>query len=424
MIKKFVLDTSVIVTDPRCLESFPNAEIIIQIGVLAELDKIKKYPSEIGKHARLFIRLLDNLSEHGDLISGIQLDNNSILTVVSNTIINTELGDPLYVDNKILSCASNLKEKYPEDEIILVSRDINLRIRARALGLIAQDHDDKKFPSNEFYSGIKRIENEELGNRLIQDKHLVCNDYLNNCLLPNECVCFTNKNKIISLGRRKGDDIIQICKNSPWGLKPKNIEQSFAIDLMMDTSIPLTTLSGVAGCGKTLLALSCALELTLSQKKYNSIVIYRPMIAIGQEIGYLPGNLSDKIDPWFQAITDGLDMLNKDQWRKKLSQYIDKISFEPITYCRGRSINKSFIIVDEFQNITPKESKTIISRLHESSKIVLTGDMQQIDNSKLDMENNGLTYVINRLKSSELTSHITLNKVERGPLAELAATML
>ena len=251
---KFVLDTSVIVTDPNCLENFSNAEIIIQIGVLTELDKIKKYPSEIGRNARLFIRRLDELSENEDLCSGIRLSNNSSLLVISGGKVREDLGDPTYVDNRILSCAVDLFSANPSDKVVIVSKDINLRIRARACGLKSEDYNIKKSTTNEFYSGVKRIQNEKYGAALANDKYLTCDEYLNNELMPNECVCFTSKDgRAMSLGRSYGGEIHYVNGYKPWGLGTKSVEQAFAVDMLLDPKVPLISLVGTSGTGKTLL---------------------------------------------------------------------------------------------------------------------------------------------------------------------------
>ncbi len=430
---KFVLDTSVIVTDPKCLQSFPNAEIIIQIGVLTELDKIKKYPSEVGKNARLFIRTLDKLCERGDLCTGIQLSENNSKLVINSEKTNSDLGDPTYVDNRILSCAISLKSKAPDDEIVVVSRDINLRIRARACGLAAQDYDHKKTLTNEFYSGVKRIQNEKLGKELneSQDKYVVCDDYLNKELLPNECVCFTGEDgRVISIGRKYKNEIHYVNGTKPWGLSTRSAEQAFSVDMLMDTRVPLVSLVGTAGTGKTLLSVACALESVINAKNYSRFIVYRPIQPVGTEIGYLPGDMEEKLDPWMAAIKDSFDFLTsnakgrRSNWRDKFSQYSERIDLEALTYIRGRSISNAFILMDEAQNISREEAKAILTRVGHGTKIVLTGDVEQIDNRNLDAENNGLSYVIEKFKHSELAGHITLTKGERSPLATLSAKVL
>lgn len=435
MRKIFVLDTSVLIFDPCVYKQFSNSDVIIPIAVLNELDKLKKQPGEVGKNARVAIRALDELSNKGDISTGILIDNDIMVKVDATyyDILNNPefagFGDPNYGDTQILACAVSVLKFNHGDYVSLVSNDINLRIKAKSRSLEAQSCEDNKPAINELYSGIQIINNEEVGVDLqhgIIDPTAYGYD-----LHPNECVLFTdNSNNNIALGRKIEDDQLKLIKKFyPWGIASKNKEQSFAIDLIMDSNVDLVTMTGISGTGKSIIALACALELVLNKKEYEQLIIYRPIEPMGNAVGFLPGLLSEKLEPWFQAIMDSFEVLfstKNGKWRRNLLTYQEsgQIQMDALTYIRGRSIPNSIILVDETQNLSHEEVKTILTRAGENTKIILTGDISQIDSNRLDATNNGLTYVIEKFKNSPLAGHITFTQGERSRLATAAAEIL
>lgn len=433
---KYVFDTSALINNPYIFEKFHNSDCILPIFVLNELDKLKKMPAEVGKNARVVIRLLEEISNLGDISTGVLLKNDILLKVDVDYLDLSDpfyksFGDPTYGDTQILACAYTHWREHTEHDVVLVSNDINLRIKAKARGIPSEAHEDKTHCINDLFTGNQVIKNEDAGLELQQHGQLDprCFDIK---LLPNECVLFEADNGDgISMGRLVSDNKIKsIKKNYPWNLSSRNKEQTFAIDLIMDKKIDLVTLIGIAGSGKSLISLASALELVLNRREYNKLVIYRPIQPVGKDIGFLPGLLNEKLAPWFQAIMDNLEILfsnkNGGDWKRELEMYQkkSKIEMEAITYIRGRSIPNSIILIDEAQNISKEDIKTILTRVGENTKIILTGDLDQIDNNSLDAVNNGLTYVIEKFKESELAGHITFTQGERSRLATEAAKIL
>lgn len=428
-----IVDTSVLAYDPNALYEFKNSEVVLPITVIEELDKVKKMSNEAGKNARVFTRNLDKLVEDHDLSQGFDLTSEIGLRI--DTTIYAGIGsDPTYGDAKILGCCMALKKTNPRKEISFISRDINLRVRAKALGLKVRGYDKNEITSVDLYQGFRQVQDMAAGTELANQHVVDCKEVGLSDMLPNEFVLFTNRNGSgISAGRRIGDDIVLVKDHSPWGLKLRGKEQLFAADLLMDTEIPLVSIIGKAGGGKSLVALSCGLELVLNQRKYDRLMIYRPMqVMPGQDIGYLPGDIKEKLEPHFLAITDSMQVLfgdksrKKDGWKDQLYQYIDNgiIQQEPLTYIRGRSITNAFILIDEIQNLSQDDLKTILTRAGEGTKIVVSGDIEQIDSPHLDASNNGLTYVVDKFKNYDLAGHVTLLKGERSELATLAAKIL
>lgn len=432
MRKIYIIDTSVLVYDPNGYKSFSGNDVVIPISVLDELDKLKNLPNEAGKNARVCIRALDAICSHGEIHKGIQIDNDILLKIDTTNNPDT-FGPGSYIDNKILACAYNIKKDQIIVPTILVSKDINLRIRARAFDLKAEDYEKDKIPVSDLFSGNQTIENEEVGELLLEKGQL--EDYrlyddLHE-LLPNECVHFVNSTGDgIAIGRRVGDKIKIIQDKNPWGLDLRNKEQAFAVDLLCDPRISLVTLIGKAGTGKTLAAVASGLEMVLERKFFNKLIIYRPIQPVGNDIGYLPGSMEEKLAPWMSAISDSFEFLfeakSGNKWKTMFDMYQEKgkIQMEAITYVRGRSIPNAFIIVDEAQNLSKEEVKTILTRASNGTKVVLTGDIEQIDNSYLDATNNGLSYVVEKFKDSDLAGHITFTKGERSALASKAAEIL
>lgn len=430
--KTFILDTSVLVYDFNAVYSYKNSDVVIPIAVLTELDKLKKQNNEVGKNARLCIRYLDELSERGNILDGVDVGEKTILKL--DPKVHEAIGsDKDYGDNQILGCVSALKAD--GKLVVLVSRDINLRIRARAIGVESQDFSEEKKESYELYKGHKVIVHPEAGEKLNINGSISCADYeFASDVLTNEFILFTDENgESIATGRRYGKLIFQVQNFSPWGLDLRNKEQLYLTNLLMDDKVHLVSAIGKAGVGKTICVIASALELVLNKKKYDQLLIYRPIQPMGNDIGYIPGTVEEKLDPWFSAVDDAFSVLfadsknrKKDAWKDKLHQYIDNgtIKKEALTYIRGRSISNALIIIDEFQNLSPDEAKTILTRAGIGSKIILTGDIDQIDNNRLDAINNGLTYVIDRFKGSRIAGHITLTKGERSELATLASEIL
>lgn len=432
----YIFDTSALIHDPYAWKQFNNSDVIIPITVLNELDKLKKQPNEAGKSARVAIKLLDELSDKGDISVGVLLDQD-ILVKIDATYYDLKsgelsgLGDPDYGDTQILACALHHYKSNLNNNVVFVSNDINLRVKAKARSLSAVSHESNRFSFDDLYSGTKVITSESIGIELLRNGVIDPQKYSID-LHPNECVLFQNENGDgVAMGRKIGKDKVRLLKKHfPWGISSRNKEQFFAMDLIMDKNIDLITLIGKAGTGKSLIVLASALELVLNKKEYDKFIIYRPIQPVGNDIGYLPGTLEEKLAPWFQAIMDNFEMLfstkGSSEWRRnfEMFQKKGKIEMEAITYIRGRSIPNSIILIDECQNLTKEEVKTILTRAGEGTKIILTGDIEQIDNSALDATNNGLTYVIEKFKEYDMAGHITFIHGERSRLASTAAEIL
>ena len=448
MSKYFVLDTNVILHDANCLEAFTDNTVVIPIAVIEELDKFKKNQDLLGRNARYAIRKLDRLREAGRLAEGVPLA--SIGSTATGTLMvryGIKTADPRLqeiidsadgrniADNHILAVALDLKDE--NKHVIFISKDINLRLKADALGLNVADFEREKVSVDELYNGFRRVEATTAAVSAIQKKKEAP---FEDKLCPNEFVVLHNETKS-ALARNNGGQSIRLIESPPdwrvWNIAPRNKEQRMAFDLLLDPEVQLVTLLGGAGTGKTLLALAAALECSQRKNEFERILVSRPIIPLGNDIGYLPGDKNDKLRNWMQPIFDNLDFLMgepapgknkppKNGINSRVQNLIntDALSLEAITYIRGRSIARQFIIIDEAQNLTPHEVKTIISRAGEDTKIVLTGDPEQIDNPYLDAASNGLSYLVERLKDQEIFGTVTLKKSERSKLAGIAARML
>jgi PhoH-like ATPase len=435
MKKTYILDTSILVNFPGCLTEIKNSILVLPITVLEELDKLKSYRDEIGKNARMLIKKIDKLSENENLADGITLPSKSILKV--DVLDQDVIGkDPSYGDNKILACA--LKYKKGKSIPTLLSKDINLRIRAKALGIQAEEYEDKLTKTNEFYSGITEINHPDAYQDLMENSFFNPKCY-NIKLLPHQFALFIDDSGYeLALARKVSDDKVKLVKKqSAWGINPRSNEQTCLLDLLMDSSIPLVTVMGQAGSGKTLLTLASALELVLEKQKYDKLIIYRPVETIGKDLGYMPGNKYEKMEPYFQAIFDsfeallasnsgGKDKKNSLTWRDNLEYFIkkDKIELDVLAYARGRSLANALIIIDEAQNLPSNAAKTLLTRLGTGSKIVCTGDIEQIDVNNLDAMNNTISKIVEAFKESKLAGHISLVKGERSELANEAIKLL
>ncbi len=439
--KIFVLDTNVLLHSAAALESFADNEIVIPMTVLEELDKFKRNQDELGRNTRRVIRKLDQLREKGSLFSGVSLDNaadpgqcGSLRVVISEGALfeNANMSVP---DNRILNVASMLKKQFPDRQVIFITKDINLRLKADAFGIKVQDFEKERVDYNELFTGSRTEEvSGELVDQLHQEKFIPVPEGMN--IQPNEFVLLQDaaNSKHAAFGWRRFDRLEKLhdgIAEHVWNITPRSKEQRMALHLLMDPEIPLVTLVGKAGSGKTLLALAAALELTEKQNVYSRILVSRPIIPLGNDIGYLPGDKDEKLDAWMQPIYDNLEfLLRSDKRESSARRQIEemkrnkKLELEALTYIRGRTIPNQFVIVDEAQNLTPHEVKTIVSRCGQGTKIVLTGDPDQIDNPYLDASSNGLTNIVEHMKHLPLSGHITLMKSERSPLAAAAAEYL
>jgi PhoH-like ATPase len=441
--KKFVLDTNVLLSNPAAMFSFEDNDVYIPISVIEELDTFKKGLSEIGRNARHFSRLADELRARGSLSKGIKIfpdraDSGSIYVALDSDM---GLLPPFFErkpDNLILSVALMLKNKHSGMPVVLITKDSNLRIKADALAIEVEDFEADKVNIDELYTGIAEYEVEGEVLRTFLTMGSVQMDAYD--LMPNQYVIIRDKDEPDQFVYGKFDHVTGSLKNLNfggkdfvWGIYPRNLEQSFALDLLLDDDVKLVTLVGSAGTGKTLLAIAAGLQKTTDEAKYQKLLVSRPIFPLGRDVGYLPGTLEEKLNPWMQPIFDNLELLlggNGPGKQKRLSQSYQELinqgilEVEPLTYIRGRSIPNQYFIVDEAQNLTPHEIKTILTRAGENTKVVLTGDPYQIDNPYVDAASNGLTYVVERFRSEAIGGHITLVKGERSALATIAANLL
>lgn len=423
----FVLDTNVLLTDVQSIYHFPGKTIIIPCVVIQELDSKKRLHDDLGQNARQFSRMMDNLCQLGSLSDGVELENGSTLLVCESPKTSRvyDVFDDMSKDTMILALCDDYRLK----QVTLVSKDILVRIKANIISIPAVDYLADKViqASDDRYKGFTELfVDDELINQFYANKQLEfsCNDQNHFYLLRSwdqrkSAIAIFKKNKLYPLYH---------LPNECWGIQPKNVEQKMALELLLDTSIPLVTLSGKAGTGKTLLALAAALTQVMDDHTYTKLLVARPVVPMGKDIGYLPGDMNEKLAPWMQPIYDNLEFLfnckSRDDLDKILLGMQKQIQVEALTYIRGRSIPGQFIIIDEAQNLTRHEVKTILTRVGEQSKIILIGDPDQIDHPYLDSFNNGLTYAIETLKSYDQTGHITLQRGERSSLAQLCADCL
>lgn len=427
--KTFVLDTNVLLYDPEALTKFPNSNVVLPVTVLEELDKMKRLPSDLGRNARAVFRFLDSLVNlgKGDLHGGVHLENDSKFSILLEIKKDSTLSLSIN-DNRIIMAAVYLVDK--GEKVIFVSKDFAARIKAETIGIEAQDYENFKYAYSSLYNGIRRLE---------MSKHDIDLFYKDGSLTlpcddcrPNEYCIITSPEHSSAVGKfdSQKKSLEPLLKfNHIWGIKPKNVEQRCAIDLLLRDDIKLVTLIGQAGTGKTLLALACGLRKVFDESIYTRILVSRPVVPLGRDIGYLPGTKEEKLFNWMQPIYDNLEFLcdsSGSEPSETLRWVMEskKIEMEAVTYIRGRSLPKMFIIIDEAQNLTPHEVKTIISRAGDGTKVILTGDPTQIDNPYLDKDSNGLTYTVARFSDQRIFGHVYLEKTERSELAALAAKVL
>ncbi len=431
--RKVVLDTNVILFDAFALLKFGDADIHIPFAVIEEVDKFKRDQGENGRNARQFSRFVDVLRNKGSLAQGVQIDNHETYVYITTdmaTGFGTEL-DQAKADNRILSTALALQKQHPRSKVELISKDINLRIKADVYGIYATDYDNSDINQGDLYEGYQEIEvtpekidqfyqekRVEVGHKLYGNQYVILKDAAN------------ANHSAIGRYSLKEKAIIPLINppDSIWGITARNVEQSFALDALLNDECMMVSLVGKAGTGKTLLAIAAGLFKTLDEGRYQRLLVSRPIFPMGRDIGYLPGDIEQKLNPWMQPIFDNVEFLmGADKKAAGRAQELinqGMLNIEPLTYIRGRSIPKQYLIVDEAQNLTPHEIKTIITRAGSGTKVVLTGDVYQIDNPYVDSANSGLTHAVERFKGQEIAAHVTLTKGERSALAELAANIL
>lgn len=436
--KNYVLDTNVLLHDPNSLLYFDENNVLIPIEVIEEIDRFKRESTELGQNARTVSRIMDSLREKGSLSEGVKLDNGGCLRIIfqkpgkdSGTL---KLFIDNTVDNRILAQALSTKKAHPKSATILVSKDINLRIKADALGLQAEDYETDRIQIKDLYTGMRElmISPEKMA-AFRANGELELNG--GNTYFPNEYYTLMEETNPKRTALTKVDPtakkLIPIIDNREgvWGIKPRNREQHFAFDALVDDRIKLVTLMGKAGTGKTLMAMAAGLKKTVLDREFRRLVVARPTISMGKELGFLPGSLEEKLAPWMQPIHDALEMLSDlnmghESRRSNDLMRSGSIVVEALSYIRGRSIAHQFMVIDEAQNLTPLEVKTIITRVGHGTKIIFTGDPYQIDNPYVDSSSNGFNYIISKFRSQPIAAHIELQKGERSELAELAANLL
>jgi PhoH-like ATPase len=435
-VKNYILDTNVLLHDPDSLLSFQDNHVLIPIEVIEEIDRFKRESTELGQNARTVSRTLDGLRSQGRLSEGVTLANGGRLRIIFQ-----KHGDNGHapvnghsVDSRIVALALEVQKRNLKLPTILVTKDINLRIKADALGLQAEDYETDRVHLKDLYSGMmermvspelmaKFRANEELD--LEPGQRFFPNEY---CTLVDEA---NPKRTALTKVNANSTKLVPIidCREGVWGIKPRNREQHFAFDALLDDRIKLVTLMGKAGTGKTLMAMAAGLKRTVMDREFRRLVVARPTISMGKEIGFLPGTLEEKLNPWMQPIHDALELLSDlnmghDHRRSTDLMRSGTIVVEALSYIRGRSIANQFMVIDEAQNLTPLEVKTIITRVGNGTKIIFTGDPYQIDNPYVDSSSNGFNFLVSKFRAEPVAAHIELQKGERSELAELAANLL
>lgn len=431
----YVIDTNVFLHDPYCIDTFKNSEIVIPLPVLEELDDLKRFTDERGKNARYLIRFINGLKgQGGDLIRGVESPNGNTVRIVY-TLEPMERGQyplPNEKANHKLLMAYQIAQKNPK--VVFISKDLVMRIKAEAIGLKAEDYENLKFSYDKLYKGYRKIEvPKNQIDMFFKDGQI---DVSTEGFRPNEFCMMTSPEKSSAVARfnqktKKLEPLIKVTQDI-WGILPLNLEQKCALDLLLRDDIKLVTLVGPAGTGKTMLTLAVALRKVFDEGLYSRILVSRPIVPLGKDIGYLPGTKEEKLIHWMQPIYDNLEFLcmagsKSDEGGGETQSYImesGKIEMEAVTYIRGRSLPKMFIIVDEAQNLTPHEAKTIISRAGQGTKVVFTGDPTQIDNPYLDKDSNALTFTVGKFAEHSIFGHMFLERTERSELAALAAEIM
>jgi PhoH-like ATPase len=434
--KTFVIDTNVLLHDPDAISKFHDNDVIIPLNVLEELDSMKRFSDELGKNARHVIRYIDSLKEKraGDLHSGVNIENGIVVRVLVDVKPGEKTTFPLSPErsaNKILLVAYKLRET--GKKVVIVSKDFVVRVKAEAIGLEAEDYENLKASYDNLYRGYRKFEAPKRDIDLFYKDGFLPIDIAD--LLPNEYCLLSSPEQSSAICKynsktKRLEPLIKLARDI-WGIQPLNVEQKCALDLLLRDDVKLVTLIGPAGTGKTLLALAAGLRKVFDEGTYSRILVSRPIVPLGKDIGYLPGTKEEKLFHWMQPIYDNLEFLcqstsgetNGLETQKWIMES-KKIEMEAVTYIRGRSLPKMYMIIDEAQNLTPHEVKTIISRAGQGTKVVLTGDATQIDNPYLDKDSNALTFTVGRFKEHPIYGHVFLERTERSELAALAAEVL
>ena len=461
MHKNFVLDTNVLLHDPRAIFKFKDNTVNIPIFVIEEIDNFKRNQTELGRNAREVSRLFDEHRKRGSLKEGVKMEHGGILRVTfqRSKTMEKDLLSSEKVDNLILSNAIAIRDEDKDKPCIMVSKDVNLRVRADAFGLRAENYEHGQVAMTQLYPGSCEIDvSDEVIDSLHEDDGVTIDssiqkprvsDYTEDAepmymdrFYENEYVLLRSKDSAqSSFARVKTVDLddnevelqplAHSSRDDVWGVKARNKEQAFALDALLDDDIKLVCLIGKAGTGKTLLAIAAGLRKVTDEQAFHKLVVSRPIFPMGRDVGYLPGSIEEKMNPWMRPIFDNVEyLMGLTKADKRAGRGADElidmgiIEIEPLTYIRGRSLPNQYFIVDEAQNLTPHEIKTILTRIGEGSKLVLTGDPYQIDNPYIDSESNGLTFVMNRFKNEKISASVTLFKGERSALAEIAANLL
>jgi len=437
-VKNFILDTNVLLHDPNSLLNFEDNNVLVPIEVIEEIDQFKRESSELGQSARTVSRMLDGLRQKGSLSEGVGLPNGGRLRIIfhkkprgKNGSAN---GNGHNVDSRIVASALDIRRASPRVPTVLVTKDINLRIKADAFGLQAEDYETDRINITDLYTGT--FDMQVNAERIVAFRSNGEVDLPpGKTYYPNEFCTLTEEGnpkrtaltKVDATGRK----LVPIidCREGVWGIKPKNREQHFAFDALLDDRVKLVTLMGKAGTGKTLMAMAAGLKRTVLDREFRRVVVARPTVSMGREIGFLPGTLEEKLNPWMQPIQDALELLGDLNMGHESRRSGDlmrsgSVVVEALSYIRGRSIANQYMIIDEAQNLTPLEVKTILTRVGQGTKIIFTGDPYQIDNPYVDSSSNGFNYIVSRFRAEAIAAHIELQKGERSELAELAANIL
>ncbi len=440
--KNILLDATVLLHNPRAIFAFPNCNVLIPIEVIEEIDAFKRDMDERGRNSRTAAQILDELRAHGRLGEGVRLENGAVLRVVCEPVamdLPALAGSTAQSEARILAVALQAARRSPEAPTCIVTKNINLRIKADALGLPAEDYEEDRTPEVDVYTGWSRVRAPETVVQRLNRGHSARFEGIAG--VPNEYLLVEAEDPEArgaappALGRVAPDEpgkILPVPGGSVEvaGIQPLNLEQRFAFDALLAEDIRLVTLTGKAGTGKTLLAIAAGLHKVFVEDRYNRVLIFRPTLPVSRDIGFLPGDIEEKMRPWMQPVYDALELLREQDRRKPKKSLppdvmeCEELRIEPLTYIRGRSIPHQYIIIDEAQNLTPLEVKTVITRVGKGTKVVLTGDPHQIDNPFVDALSNGLSYLVGHLRASALTAHIALSKGERSELAEAAANLL